>query len=67
MTLQEISKVLQTSFKNGVYIRRPNFNGVELYFNKNGDAWHVETDASYTFKADILPSERNADDWEIVP
>lgn len=66
MTLQEISKVLKTSFKNGFYIRRPNFDGVELYFNKNGEAWHIELNVNYTFKADIMPAEREADDWEIV-
>lgn len=64
MTLQEISKVLKSSFKNGVYLRRPHYVGVELYFNKNGDAWHVES--AYTFKADIMPSEYAATDWEIV-
>ncbi len=66
MTIQEIQKVLSTSFKNGVYIRRPNYVGVELYINKNGEVWHVETEQHYTFKDSLQPGERMATDWEIV-
>lgn len=67
MTIAEIQKVLKTSFKNGLYIRRPHFVelDIEVYINKNGKTWQLVDDM--VFEVELMQSELNATDWEIVP
>ena len=66
MTINEIKKVLKTSFKNGVYIRRPNFNKIELYINKDGKSWQVDKLSGKVFKTDLMNHELTHNDWEII-
>lgn len=67
MTISEIQKILKTSFKNGLYIRRPHFVelDIEVYINKNGKTWQLVDDM--VFDVELMQSELNATDWEIVP
>lgn len=67
MTISEIQKVLKTSFKNGLYIRRPHFVelDIEVYINKNGKTWQMVD--GMVFVVELMQSELNATDWEIVP
>lgn len=66
MTIKEIQKVLSTSFKNGVYVRRPSFNNIELYINKDGKVWQCEKLTGHVFESELMKHEFNHDDWEIV-
>lgn len=67
MTISEIQKILRTSFKNGLYIRRPHFVelDIEVYINKNGKTWQMVD--GMVFVVELMQSELNATDWEIVP
>lgn len=66
MTLTEIQKALRSSFRNGLYIRRPSFNCIELYISKSGKVWQIEKSNGNTFETEFMKYEFNLDDWEIV-
>lgn len=66
MTISEIQKVLNASFKNGFYIRRPHFVelDIEIYINKNGKTWQFVDGMVY--EVDLMLNEKVSTDWEIV-
>lgn len=65
MTISEIKNFLKTSFKNGVYIKRPFFNGIYLYINKDGVVWQFQHDL--VMKIELMKHELTISDWEIIP
>lgn len=70
MTIAEIQKVLKSSFKNGFYIRRPQFVFSEVFINKNGNVFHITKDENGNITkvtdTQIYPNEVSLADWEIV-
>jgi hypothetical protein len=66
MTIAEILKVLNSSFKNGLYIRRPHFEQLDivLYINKNGKTWQLID--GHVYEVELMQLELNISDWEIV-
>lgn len=65
MTINEIQKILKTSFKNGYYITRPSYDTIiQVYINKNGNTWHCQD--GMVFSTELTKFELIVDDWEIV-